>query len=58
MKALMQELKINIMIIKSKIINRFKINFFIMLPMVLGVLLAVIAGLYFNLLGLAMLFCY
>ena len=44
------------MILKSKIVNRFKINFFVMLSMALGILLAVIAGLYFNLPGLAMLF--
>lgn len=44
------------MIIKNKIVNRFKINFFIMLSMALGALLAIITGLYFNLLGLAMFF--
>lgn len=41
------------MALKSKIVNRFKINFFIMLSMVSGILLAIITGLYFKLPDLA-----
>ncbi|MEO6837809.1 MAG: hypothetical protein ABI185_05445 [Ginsengibacter sp.] len=43
--------------LKIKIADRFKINFFIMFPMVLGVLLAMIAGLYFNQPGPGMAIC-
>lgn len=45
------------MIIKSKIVNRFKITFYIMFSMVLGALLAMITGLYFNLPGLSTAIC-
>ncbi|MEO9023234.1 MAG: hypothetical protein ABI237_18315 [Ginsengibacter sp.] len=46
----------NTLILKSKIVTLFKIGLFAMLTLVLGVLLAIITGLYFNLPGLAIAF--